>query len=156
MYVTYHCDQRPSYGKSTVVHADNPGHCARICASQSKCESSTWSGKKLRNQYNGHCVLYQTHSSILKDDSNVVYMTHRVEDDPFGNDDDPFESDCEDEKSHINDLEENIKDLKQELSKCKKNCSGCFQCPDYNRRLYNDRGNTYKVYCGKREFRRPN
>lgn len=150
VYVTFHCAQRPVSSKATVVSAESPHKCAMACVERSDCESSAFAGKNIRSKNKGHCVLYPNSFSSLKDESNVVYMTHRVEHDPFDNGEDSS-GECSDEKAEISGLEEKVDSLQRDLAKCKKGC-GCFQCPDYDLRTHVDRGNKYKVYCGKREF----
>ncbi|KAF7585399.1 hypothetical protein BBP40_011025 [Aspergillus hancockii] len=126
-YVTYHCDQRPDSTMRTVVSVTTPRDCSITCTERSDCKSSS-------------------DTSAVQHESNVVHMTYRK--DKRG--DDLFPDECTKENAQIRELTSQVADLHHQLDLSKKDCQGgCFQCPDQNSRLFNDRGHEYKIYCNK-------
>ncbi|KAB8274032.1 hypothetical protein BDV30DRAFT_238001 [Aspergillus minisclerotigenes] len=128
VFVTYHCDQRPSSRDRTVISTGSPDESGRNANTAKSC------------------VLYHSLGDPLIPESNVVFMTHRTKEDPLFPEED---NECKHEQAQIGHLQVQLHDLKHQLETCHgKNEKEDFKCPEYEQDHFYDRGTDYKVYYG--------
>lgn len=145
--VQYHCDTYPgswdNYNWTSGLRSVE--ECARLCSSRPNCKSSFW--------YKDAATCWVSESSTTSGRTTNGYV-HMI---PLSG---PQPEECADAKkqwqiekagyeARISDCNKRVDGLERQL---KESDRGCFQCPDYDKETFHDRGADYTIYCSKGEL----